>query len=212
MWYQNLTMPFSSIALSRSALFLYVGFSLNLGAQDSDAPTVDEVLEQQGADVSRHIPTNQKGAEESAKIIAKAVEPSVHKIQNPEQFQRILELRKRHASFMESFSKGEARPFPEVAKNWQTYVDNVADMEDLYQRILEEKDETKRQELTDAFVLALQPIGFLLEAADHEGAPIYKLTEEQKAAHDQLEKEFYAAFDADVPEDKQIQLLSRDHA
>lgn len=166
----------------------------------------------QESDVSRHLPTNKKGFEESAKTAGKIAPAHPLSKEQQQRIEKMLELRKNHASYIESFSKGEVRPFPQVAENWKTYVQNVADLEKLHQNILEEKDEEERQKLTDAFLLALQPLGFLLESATHEGAPIYKLTKSDKAAYDQLESEYYASFDSAKPENGEIQLLSNDHA
>lgn len=106
-----------------------------------------------------------------------------------ESFERVKQLHARQAQYLKDAAEGKIVSFPEVQKNWPSYIKKFSDLTYQWNDSLKIKDIKKRDELHKPIFAALQPLGWLLKSAGHPEDKSYKiiLTKPMQAELERLE-------------------------
>ena len=165
----NNTKPLPLVTLATSLTLLVSPFAL---AQQKSAEAA-----------KRQIPTTEKSVKAAADLTMEAI-TSANKIAH----KRALAAFEQRKQYMEKVAKGEIVVNEFLLKDLPKAKANLPSISSLYAKVLEEKDAAKKVKLTDAFLIALQPFGPFLEAADHKNDNP-TLSQTQLAEYNRLEAE-----------------------
>jgi hypothetical protein len=144
----------------------------------------------------KQIPTDPKAAAEIAEFAAKNV-PAAPLPAGSTHLDilrdRAANLRKQQEAYLKNLAAGTVTPFPEIAEARPQHEKEVATLTQSLGAMAAEKDPLKRETLSKALFVALQPLGSLLKYADYVKGYQNVLSPDQLAEFKRLEAAWEAA-------------------
>jgi len=149
---------------------------------------------------SAELVSSSSKSEKTLKAIAEAAaltEKNMAEAEKNPLFDRVRELHKQRATYLKDYADGKVRPFPNIVENWQQYGELVKTLSAQNEAYTITTDPEEKLKLAAPLLEAIQPLGKVLENADHGTYTMPKLTEKDFALQEKLMNQYNEAPSSD---------------